>query len=360
MFPQGEKRFALDSVSAPRPAYLQLYSDGSKHYLTVLNTYKNAIYVYDYDNLNFVRSLTYPKKGSGNVGKIMCYYFKNKDSIYIFDAIKQRLTLTSDKKTTASTSVSLINNRDPKDTRWALDYPQHNQTAATPMLLTRSGLLFTGQYIWSIPEHIINKFQYTARINLQKGQVSYMHHYPLDIYASDYGWNDPVFTAVYCDLNAKGDYLIYSFPVSHDLYIADINGGDLKKVYAGSNSAHNIKPVPSEIKNASDPMGDLKRYIRSTDLYGGVKYDPYRKVYYRFLQRGATVQTTDADWKKKVVAVVIMDENFKYLGETDIGSMHQWNWENSFVTQDGLNIEYVPADNNESQLIFKIFTLKYL
>jgi hypothetical protein len=53
-----------------------------------------------------------------------------------------------------------------------------------------------------------------------------------------------------------------------------------------------------------------------------------------------------------------MDKNFNYLGETTIGKGDkEWFWQNSFVTKEGLNIEYIEKDSEE-YLTFKIFTIK--
>ena len=64
------------------------------------------------------------------------------------------------------------------------------------------------------------------------------------------------------------------------------------------------------------------------------------------------------EYKEKSIAVIVMDENFKYLGETTIGIWKNWNWQNSFVTCEGLNIEYTDKDPKESYLTLKIFTIK--
>lgn len=56
-----------------------------------------------------------------------------------------------------------------------------------------------------------------------------------------------------------------------------------------------------------------------------------------------------------------MDEQFEYLGEKLIGTAEEWNWTNSFVTEEGLNIEYIdPKDIEETYMNFKIFTIKQI
>lgn len=63
--------------------------------------------------------------------------------------------------------------------------------------------------------------------------------------------------------------------------------------------------------------------------------------------------------KKQLIAVIIMDSNFNYLGETVIGASEEWNWQNTFVTEEGLNIEYLDRkDIAEENINFKIFIPK--
>lgn len=354
-----QKQFPLDSSTAPRPKYLQVYSSNHKTFLSFLHNFKNNIYIYDYDNLDYVKSIQFKDKGPGSLKKLMCYYILNDDSIYVFDAVQQNFTLTSDKNN-IKRSLSLIDGKNPLDFRWTQTYPQHNQTAASPIMNTGSGLLFPGQYIWGIPDDILMTFKYTARINFQNSNVNYIHHYPPDIYDTDFGWNDPIFTAVYADLNLDKNQIIYSFPISHNLYVGDVSGGSLKKIYGGSNLARSIKGIPGHVEDAPDPNNELRIHVSSTDLYAAIKYDKYRNVYYRLLERRLPDEAKNRSLKNKILAVIILDKNFSYLGETDIGKLESWNWENSFVTKDGLNIEYLPPQNDESKLIFKIFTLKHL
>jgi hypothetical protein len=56
----------------------------------------------------------------------------------------------------------------------------------------------------------------------------------------------------------------------------------------------------------------------------------------------------------------MMDEQFNYLGETVLGAWEDWNWENSFVTSEGLTMEYIEhdADFEEQYLILKTLTVE--
>ena len=95
------------------------------------------------------------------------------------------------------------------------------------------------------------------------------------------------------------------------------------------------------------------------DLYAGIKYDKYRKVYYRCLLRGMPNSNVQNQISEKPVVVVVMDEKFNYLGESEIGTSANYNWSNVFVTEEGLNIEYIEDnDLEEAFLKLHIFTIE--
>ena len=65
----------------------------------------------------------------------------------------------------------------------------------------------------------------------------------------------------------------------------------------------------------------LLDHIIKNDEYAAIKYDKYRKVYYRFLRNEIAKNKDTITVYDKPIIVIIMDEHFKYLGETNIGKM---------------------------------------
>ena len=96
--------------------------------------------------------------------------------------------------------------------------------------------------------------------------------------------------------------------------------------------------------------GKMVEHHCKQDFYTAIRYDKYRKVYYRFLWKGIKNASIHSKLDDKPFAVIIMDENFNYLGETEIGTGKDWNWWNSFVTSEGLNIEYIEKEFKEVYL----------
>lgn len=348
------KSIILDSITAPRPQYTQVYTDPSgTRCFTFLNTYTNSIYFYNYSTLEFIKKITYNKKGVDGIQSIKGYHIKNMDSIYLYNMPFTEIVLTNNKSKIRN-KISLRGGGNQKT--WFIFYPQYYPATVNPLFEIQGKLLFTGQYFFSVPDSMIARFKFNAQLDLKTNKVDFMHTYPKQLYGSGYNWEGGLFTEVFPELHPDGDKLIYSFPVSHDLYITGLNSGVYTKVYAGSNIAGTIYSIDRDPNKTRGEMA-LVHYAKQ-DLYAAIKYDKYRKVYYRFILKGISDATVRTRKEEKPISVIIMDENFNYLGETVIGTGEEWCWQNSFVTEEGLNIEYIKKNLDESHLTLKIFTLK--
>ena len=201
---------------------------------------------------------------------------------------------------------------------------------------------------------VIDQFQFTACVDIKTSEVEYMHKYPKELYGSESNWEGGIATLVFPELTPSGE-IIHSFPVSHYLYIAPWNSNTYKTVYGGSNFVSTIRSFDWEPR-ARVPREKETLANVETDFYLAIRYDPYRKLYYRVIWQGIN----DIDLEKKTIKVIIMDEQFNYMGETVIGTWKQWNWSNIFVTREGLNIEFI-SDNyelDEDFMIFKTFSVE--
>ncbi len=354
------KSFVLDSNTAPKPYYIQIIKDSlGGRQLTFLNDYNNTIYFYDYDGLKFSKKITFDKNGPDAVQKPMGYHIKNMDSIYIFSQYAEILLANS--KGNVSKKVSLIGGHDLKKAVqfWVYSYPEFYVETVIPLMETSNELLLTGQFSGNMPDSIIDKFKFTAHIGYDLKNITYSHKYPRSLFGDNINWGEGLFVEVFPQVHPDGKKIIYSFPISHDLYIADINNDTYKKVYAGSNFADANTSIPKKPGKASVEL--IRSSFVRQDMYAAILYDKYRKLYYRLLRRAIPNASVQTSWKDKTIAVIIMDEEFNYLGETDLGPETQYHWQNTFVTEEGLNIEFLEeGDIEEVNLILKIFVPKNL
>jgi hypothetical protein len=351
------KKFSLDSLSAPRPPYIQMYNDtDGNEYLAMLSGYSKNIFVYNYDSANApVNQIPI-----STVQIPLAFHIRNMDSIYVYNDKMMEMVLLNNKSEIVS-KVSLINNENMKDLSWTYRYPQYIPHTVNAITEYAGQLIFPGQFIWTLPDSIVQKFRFTSLININNSTVRYVHKYPYSVYGHGYLWDEPLFTGVYCNMMPDSRKMVYSFPVSHDLVIYDMDTEEEKTVYGGSNEAASITSLDADKfkKKSAAPSEYIYQKACTSDLYGGILYDKYRDVYYRFLRKALPEKGVRLRLENKKVSIVVMDKDFNYLGETEIGNMSEFYPDNSFVTKEGLNVEYVdPADADEQFLTFKIFTLK--
>ena len=351
----GEKRILLDYETAPQPPYMQMIQGANgERTLTLLNLYKNAIYFYDYEKAVYIGKVEYEKEGPDGIPRPAGYYIKNIDSIYVFNRPIE-LALT-DSLGRVKQRISLNNNSSRSDP-WSLYYPQYQLSTVNSFVETQGKLIMTGMNPFSVADSLISKFRFTFCLDVKSDDIEFIHIYPEELYGSNANWQDPVFTQVYRELSPNGDF-VYSFPVSHNLYITSYGSNDYKTVYAGSNVAGIVHSIDDGRERV--PREELMMYFLQQDLYTAILHDPYRYVYYRFMLQGIRDATLNMSWKEKPVVVIIMDEQFNYMGETVIGTRKEWNSDNTFVTSEGLVMEYIDQDIDsvEEYLILKTFTIE--
>ncbi len=348
----NEKKIPLDASTAPQSPYIQLYQDSLEgRVLSLLNPHINGINFYSYDSGDSLRTIKFVKEGPHAILRAMAYYIKNLDSIYVFNMPLMQLVLTNHKGEVVE-RIPLRGN----ESNWQFSYPQYMFNTASPILEMDNHLLLTGLSPFSIHNDSIGKFRFTADVDMTTHKVSYRHLYPAPIYGGNSNWEDPLFMQVYTTLNSNGQ-VIHSFPPSHDLRLSQWESEEYTYKYAGSNVAGTIYSIDWDyLAGEITPRELIYSHFLKQDLYASILYDPWRKVYYRFLRQQIPGATTRSHLNDKKIIVIILDEQFNYLGESLIGTGKQWKWTNAFVTEEGLNIEYIDTtDTEELYMHFKIF-----
>lgn len=243
---------------------------------------------------------------------------------------------------------------------WPDKYPQYLLKTVNPFIFVDNKTIYlTGQTFKSLSKNNIERFKFTACINTLNNDVKFNYTYPTEIYGSNSNWEEGIATQVYPTLSHDGR-ILHSYPASHDIYIRDLNSDSVTKVYGGSNFASTIRSIDYDDVERTPSKLCLIHFLKQ-DLYGGIIYDKFRKVYYRFVECKIPEATLQNTLNEKTINVIIMNEKFQYLGETKIGTGKEWNWSNSFVTEEGLNIEYIDRDDiDEEFLNFKILKLERL
>lgn len=349
----GEKRFRLDTETKVRPPYIQYYTDNEgSRLLTFLNPRKNAIYFYNYLDTTYVKQIAFEREGANAIMSAGAYYIESPDSIYVFN----RPTIGVVRVDSLGQVHNMVTLLDLNDKEWSLHNPQYVFSTVLPMMLVDNHLLLTGMA--PFPEMLADRqnFRFTAAIDLATNEAAYHHVYPEELFGHDYNWGGDLLQFVYPTLSPEGK-VVHSFANSHDLYLSDWNNDAATKVYGGSNNARTIRSIDREAKGT--PNEAVFACYMEQDFYAALIHDPYRKVYYRYLQHSLPDATLKTPIDSKPLTIIVMDEQFRYLGETEIGTGREWNWTNSFVTEEGLNIERIGTEpEDDDYLTFALFDIQ--
>ncbi|RYY38060.1 MAG: DUF4221 domain-containing protein [Sphingobacteriaceae bacterium] len=349
------KKFVLDSSTSPKGIYIQVYNDktGTQNF-TFLNKYNKTIYFYNYQTQKFIKKIEIDVSRFKSPPSPLAYFIKSADSIYVFCKSMELLRIDSNGHTLESTS--LIGNQNFLKGNWVSQYPQYHEQSANPFMMTSTELLFPGQSIFSLADDQINSFRFLTHINFQTSKVSFSHNYPRELYGFGYDWNGQIYTEPHTEIMPDGNTVIFSFPVSHNLYIGNLKNEAYTTVFGGSNEAGKI----SSLKPGSHTDDEMISHIIKNYEYAAIRYDKYRKVFYRIMLKPAEASNNPGshNFKDKPIAIIVFDENFKYLGETTIGKCLNFNILNTFVTQQGLNIQYQAADTDESAFNLRILNIE--
>lgn len=145
---------------------------------------------------------------------------------------------------------------------------------------------------------------------------------------------------------ASPEILVYS-PVTNEIHFESV-----KSVYADT------IPLPLTGKGRDYfQESDSYYYFAQYTHYGTISYDPWRRLYYRFVGIGLDdwgLESSPLLQNKKKWSVMVFDESFTKLGEQYLGD--KYNVNHHFVSPEGLYI--LNKDKNENVAIYSLF--KYI
>ena len=186
-------------------------------------------------------------------------------------------------------------------------------------------------------------------INTSSMVTSRSMPYP-EIYEKN--WGRGLFSWVYGEYNSNTKRYIFSFPADHYIYVMDSSFSHIDKYYCGSTLIESTQYLRTPKRIPVSSYNETRHFVE-TDSYSRIVYDSYNNVYYRFAELKSKYEGV-LGWKKDI-SVIIMDENFRVIGETYIGKLSSSFRYGIFVNENGLHL---PKDEkDENVLVFHIYKL---
>lgn len=340
----AKKNIPIGNSVSVMSNYMQYIEE--ENLLLVYNQYDNSIYAFNYKEGTLDWNVRLMEEGSNGVGDIQGFDYVNKDSIFVYNYNLFSIFLVD------STATVLWKKRLPMDEiceRGFLPAYPWLQTDC-PMTYWNHKLILGGFGSTESEKESVSNLPVTTIYDFQKDTVLLANNYPPQY--QKHNWGGAFFRMPYFDVNKENGTVIISFPQDHNLYVYSLSEYSQYKYYAGSN---HIKQIDSYDQKKGEEIDQDRaaRWFFSTSSYRDVHYDPYRKLYYRFACLAA-----EEKLQKKFVAgihpiiLIILDENFNYLGEGLLPNDVDLRYMNSFVTKEGLNMQ-VLTDNEDLMTFYQ-------
>ncbi len=343
----------VDSVTSNVSDFLTYYDDNQSGsgYLFSINTFINELQIFDLNQEKLIQSIPVEMNGERGVGPFKGVHVKDFENILLFPNEDNR--------------VYIIDTTGTKFQKVEYDQPiGYNNAMISSSFFSASPLytdnklvvktLYQGNYR-SISNRELAKKHTAYAIDMNTGQTEMLPHFFPDDYFKE-GMKHFEFSAVHSDKGA-----VYSFFGDHHLYFSARVDAPLTKVSAPSK----FLKKELDIFPANGGGAERGKYFSTSDHYGNLLYDKYRKVYYRFCY--PELDITDIQALRQNIqfptkfTVMILDEALNIIGETMFDKNSELVPKNAFVGKKGLYMSVNHPEsklNDEGRFSFSLLTLK--
>lgn len=334
------RAYTLNDSSSAIISYCRMVEgEQGEALFSFLNEHENAIYLYDYKS-----GETYSTMHFNRLWPVQAYEI-NSDTLLLFSYDRSEVV---SRIGGASRTYSVSN---PVNASKEFILSPYLQTRA-PLIKAESQKVVMPLFSPGIAPARLERLRRSVRIlDMESGQTKDFIPFPKDSDGKNWGGGFH-YMYPYFDVGSA-HRLVVSFSFSHYLSVFDMDSEESMQVWAGSGIIDQIKPFPGSRKSVNRSPNTYKTiewYMRNPS-YEGVLYDRYRKCYYRIARLPLPAgESIPAVGNVKPVVVIVLDENFNYLGETRLSSKIPYNTFCSLVSPGGLMIQV--QDKNEDRILF--------
>lgn len=323
-------RFALDENTYNNIRAFNCFVDKGKEYVSFYDKVSLSVNIYEVSSKRFIKRVSLKQSLPGRpLEKRTSVYCKNLDSLFVINNIFLYLL---DNKGILRDSVVF-------DAGPILAFPGFDKKKPP---VFRGTALYLGAvpYLSTSKKRELRKWEnlYTVDLTTKKTKLTY----PLPDVYMDSIYSSYFIENSYC-VNDKGRF-VFSFAADTNIYETDLN--DYNMAYYGKSHLQNSAITgirPGEIKEPDDL---LKSYLIRYS-YDAIYYDLFNKRYLRIAEQKISDEDYRSNNRDKNKSVIIFNDAFKIVGETNIDSTLSWN--TVFFTKNGDC--YVRTNANDEQAI---------
>lgn len=350
LLPAQSISIPVDTTTANQFDLIQYVEDEKSGFFIVENKLKRELQFYSLEDKRKFKTLRLDSLldvyGFPNIEG---FYYHNKDSIFIF----RKYTLSK---------ILLVNEK--------LDDNHLIETGNTGMSnhtsRTRNPIYFHDNKIYAlvIPYIDFSKSEiFNEKVDLEyvidletKEEYFLPVDYP-DVYKGN-SWG--ISHSIPCRVLTDKNQLVYSFGTSPDVMVYDLESRNYFKKESELYTQYKVDPM-----NITDPKGNQNlKYFIETDFFSDLFYDKYNEVYYRVLKKGIPYKNAQDEaemWENKPTTILILDKDFKQIGDYELKPTIDYYVRDMFVGKEGFYISNVHPNNLnivEDSIKFTLFKLK--
>ncbi|MHA7100514.1 DUF4221 family protein [Roseivirga pacifica] len=342
-------RIELDSLTPNISSWLGYYYDPKQDsgLLFSVDPVRNEIERYSLQDGKLFDKMTYDREGPKGVGTLIEIGILGLDSVLIFPPFDN--SFYQSRFSDAALNKVAYNKPDEySPIRSMTNY--FSSPAYTDGQYIYTKTLFGGNYMLMENEELSEK-PLMYRVNVASGAVEFAHF----TFPDDY-WADGK-TSYEFSTAANDGQFAFSFYGDHNIYVANSFDEELRPIIAKSN----YLPADFECLPEAGSREDRLRYFATTQHYGSLIYDTYRNVYYRFCYPKVDLNGSEDVMSlvqfPPAFSIMILDSEFKVLGEKLIEKESQLAPGNVFVGSKGLYISINHPDHPDNLEDYFSFTL---
>lgn len=350
------KIFELDTLTGFYHHSFQFFEEKDKSYLSFINEENRYLYIYDYSTGKSLKKINLKKEGPDGVGntKLMGHFVHTLDSIFIYSYYVATIFLID--------SAGKVLNK-----KKLFDNDNNEISQAYPTIRTEMPAFIKNRklYIMGRPpaQSLVDHTTITnvIEIDIDSFIIRKLFHGPLIYNCANWGFDMKYrLQGWYNNISNK---FIYSFGADPFVHETDhVNYS--KKHFLGSKYFDGVEPFHKNryaIMGEDFPREKVVQFEFTSPEYSSIVFDPFKKVYYRFVNLPLTEDQIDSPQRNKYFkpfSIIIADTDFKKIGEVKLpyGRYYPYMF---FLTQEGLHIaRYDEYEKNEEKLVFGILKLQ--
>lgn len=338
-------KFPLDAQTSYRTFFANVYQDSSHRDLLVfLSQNKPSIQFFDMASQKLFKEINLAIDGPDGVGEPTGLLTISIDSVYVVSSSQYSVSLVNSSGKLLNSYRLLTGTTYNENTGMLRPY-----TISVPVKF--NDLI----YFNVAPDRDVYKPSYfqgstNVSLDLSSGKYFYFNTYPDEFKKGVWGVASVSYSTTF---NKDYQRFIYSFAISDSLDIFEPKSGKRWRRFAGSRFI-NSRILPM---SKPDNSHDLE-YALETPYYGGVIYDKFQNLYYRFVRHSIPFKDERGEingFHEKPISVILLDKDLEVIGETMLRNNVFLDYI-YFVTKDGLFISEGNPENSELKEDIAVFT----